>query len=77
MKDSILWLAFSEKIDTSLCYGKITKSNRGVAQVARVRAWGARGRKFKSCHSDQTTKPQNFASVAFLLGFNWIVLELL
>lgn len=25
---------------------------RGVAQVARVLAWGARGRKFKSCHSD-------------------------
>lgn len=32
----------------------IAVQNRGVAQVARVLAWGARGRGFKSRHSDQS-----------------------
>lgn len=27
---------------------------RGVVQMARTLAWGARGRTFKSCHPDHT-----------------------
>ena len=37
---------------------------RGVAQVARVLAWGARGRWFKSSHSDQQN--EGFAALQIL-----------
>ena len=33
------------------------KRRRGVAQLARVLAWGARGRQFKSGHSDHGKIP--------------------
>ena len=49
--------------------------NRGVAQLARVLAWGARGRQFKSGHSDQnslietpTKKPNGSWSVFRIFG---------
>jgi len=41
---------------------------RGVAQVARVLAWGARGRKFKSCHSDHKLKKESLAVLFLVLG---------
>lgn len=44
---------------------------RGVAQVARVLAWGARGRKFKSCHSDHCHK------VTCLVAFYCIFIPIL
>ena len=49
------------KVDVYYC------ACRGVAQPGRVLAWGARGRKFESCHPDQKFKPPGG-------GFNfWIV----
>ena len=47
---------------------KCTSLSRGVAQVARVRAWGARGRKFKSCHSDQTEGSGALRRILFYLS---------
>ncbi len=38
-------------------YPRIKAHCRGVAQPGRVLAWGARGRRFDSCHPDQKFKP--------------------
>jgi hypothetical protein len=46
---------------------KIGRVRRGVAQVARVLAWGARGRKFKSCHSDQKILRASAKALSLLL----------
>jgi len=35
------------------------KIDRGVAQMASVLAWGARGREFESHHSDKTSSKTN------------------
>ena len=45
---------------------KIGEVRRGVAQLARVLAWGARGRKFKSSHSDHKKCEVNFGFAFFL-----------
>ena len=38
---------------------------RGVAQLARVLAWGARGRQFKSGHSDHAKSLRDCISKVF------------
>ena len=42
------------------------KKERGVAQLASVLAWGARGRKFESSHPDVLKKSDGFSSDFFL-----------
>ena len=41
-----------------VCYfcNRFTINNRDVAQSGSVLVWGARGRKFKSCHPDLKIK---------------------
>ena len=46
----------------------IIQARRGVAQPGRVLAWGARGRKFESCHPDQ--KFQKCRFTAFYFGIS-------
>ena len=45
-----------------------TKTSRDVAQLGSVLAWGARGRRFKSCHpdTDYQTLTIYFVSVFFV-----------
>ncbi len=43
------------------------KRRRGVAQLARVLAWGARGRQFKSGHSDHGKIPIRKPEECFIL----------
>ena len=42
---------------------------RGVAQFGRALRSGRRGRRFKSCRLDQTSKSRNNAAFAFIPGF--------
>lgn len=44
---------------------------RGVAQLARVLAWGARGRLFKSGHSDHFIINERFRRKEYVLYEMW------
>ena len=59
---------FSQKsVCVFICGGLICLRCRGVAQPGRVLAWGARGRKFESCHPDH--KISNGCRSCFLKNF--------
>ena len=49
---------FKKALTKSLRYGILTgyQRDRGVAQIGRALGSGPRGRKFKSCHSDQKSR---------------------
>ena len=49
---------------------KIGNVVRGVAQPGRVLAWGARGRRFESCHPDHKNKKRPCADFYFYSGYN-------
>ena len=53
---------------------RLRQPDRGVAQPGSVLVWGTRGRKFKSCRSDQkTTFTKNQLSAGFLLSIQSIL----
>ena len=47
-------------------------SERGVAQLGSALAWGARGRKFKSCRPDLKLKVIHFELFLYFFKFNVI-----
>ena len=50
-------------IDANTTFARL---DRGVAQSGSVLVWGARGRKFKSCHPDKPKKPSRNSGEASL-----------
>ena len=50
--DSTIRVLSQKSVCIFIYGGLICLGRRGVAQPGRVLAWGARGRKFESCHPD-------------------------
>ncbi len=50
-----------------LCTVFKTNTNRGVAQLASVLAWGASGQEFESLHSDK--KAVEYSTAFFMYGY--------
>ena len=52
-----------------IVFGYNTRVFRGVAQPGRVLAWGARGRRFESCHPDHKNKNRPCVGFCF---YQWV-----
>ena len=67
--DSTIRVFSQKSVCVFMCGGLICLRCRGVAQPGRVLAWGARGRKFESCHPDHKNS-NGFAPVLiFISGY--------